>query len=73
MYAHVLDFFGGMFEIRNGAAVVPGSAKSWAGLTGVSPSNPGAFFEKLMATRTTAGWPVISTRFRVSTGLRRPI
>jgi len=49
VYAHVLDFFGGMFEIRNGAAVVPGSAKSWAGLTGVSPSNPGAFFEKLMA------------------------
>lgn len=49
VYAHVLDFFGGMFEIRNGAAVVPGSAKSWASLTGVSPSNPGAFFEKLMA------------------------
>jgi hypothetical protein len=49
VYAHVLDFFGGMFEIRNGAAVVPGSPKSWASLTGVSPSNPGAFFEKLMA------------------------
>ncbi len=49
VYAHVLDFFGGMFEIRNGAAVVPGSARSWASLTGVSPSNPGAFFEKLMA------------------------
>ena len=25
-----LDFFGGMFQIRNGAAVVPGSPKAWA-------------------------------------------
>lgn len=50
IYAHVLDFFGNMFEIRNGAAVVPGSPKVWASMVGVSPSNPGAFFEKLMAT-----------------------
>ena len=50
IYSHVLDFFGGMFEVRNGAAVVPGSAKMWGSMVGVSPSNPGAFFEKLMAT-----------------------
>ncbi|MBV8867044.1 MAG: hypothetical protein JO210_16730 [Acidobacteriaceae bacterium] len=50
IYAHVLDFYGGMFQIRNGAAVVPGPPKIWASLTGASPSNPGAFFEKLIAT-----------------------
>lgn len=50
IYAHVLDFFGGMFDVRNGAAVVPGSPKAWASLVGVSPSNPGAFFEKLIST-----------------------
>ena len=38
-YSHVLDFFGGMFEIRDGKAVVPGGSKSaaaWADLAGVS-------------------------------------
>ena len=50
VYAHVLDFFGSMFQVQNGAAVVPGSPKVWAGLVGVSPSNPGAFFIKLIAT-----------------------
>ena len=50
VYAHVLDFFGNMFQIRNGAAVVPGSPKMWATMVGVSPNNPGAFFEKLIAT-----------------------
>jgi hypothetical protein len=49
VYSHVLDFFGGMFQIRNGSAVVPGSPKAWASLVGVNPSNPGAFFEKLMS------------------------
>ena len=49
VYSHVLDFFGGMFQIRNGAAVVPGSPKAWAALVGVNPSSPGAFFEKLMS------------------------
>ncbi len=50
-YAHVLDFFGGMFEIRNGHAVVPGGARSekaWAELTGASPEKGAAFFEKLI-------------------------
>ena len=50
VYAHVLDFFGNMFQIRNGAAVVPGSPKVWASMVGVSPANPGAFFEKLIST-----------------------
>ena len=49
VYSHVLDFFGGMFQIRNGSAVVPGSPKAWASLVGVNPTTPGAFFEKLMS------------------------
>ena len=39
-----------MFEVHNGAAVVPGSPKAWASLVGVSPNNGGAFFERMMAT-----------------------
>ena len=49
IYSHVLDFFGGMFAVRNGSAVVPGSARMWSQMVGVSPTNPGAFFERLMA------------------------
>ncbi len=51
-YAHVLDFFGTMFEIRNGKAIVPGgarSASSWGELVGVSPDQGAAFFDKLIA------------------------
>jgi hypothetical protein len=50
-YAHVLDFYGGMFQIRNGKAVVPGGARSeraWAELVGASPDKPGQFFERLV-------------------------
>ena len=50
-YAHVLDFFGAMFVIRNGRAVVPGGSnaeKGWESLAGVSPSKGAAFFEKLV-------------------------
>lgn len=50
-YAHVLDFYGSMFEIRNGRAVVPGGARSekaWADLAGASPEKPGLFFERLI-------------------------
>jgi hypothetical protein len=50
VFAHVLDFYGGMFQVRNGSAVVPGSPKAWGSLAGVSPDKPGAFFERLMAT-----------------------
>ncbi|MBV9181838.1 MAG: hypothetical protein JO356_11040, partial [Acidobacteria bacterium] len=49
-YAHVLDFFGGMFQVKNGAAVTPGPARIWASMVGASPSNPGPFFEKLIST-----------------------
>jgi len=51
-YAHVLDFFGAMFEIRNGKAVVPGGARSaaaWTELVGVPPDQGAAFFDKLLA------------------------
>jgi hypothetical protein len=51
-YSHVLDFFGGMFEIRDGKAVVPGGQRAvagWTELTGVSPDQGAAFFDKLMA------------------------
>ncbi len=50
-FAHVLDFFGGMFEIRNGHAVVPGGARSekaWADLAGTNPEKGAAFFERLL-------------------------
>jgi hypothetical protein len=52
VFAHVLDFFGGMFEIRNGKAVVPGgqhSAGAWADLVGASPDKGAEFFDKLLA------------------------
>jgi hypothetical protein len=51
-YSHVLDFFGGMFEIRDGRALVPGgqrAAAGWAELTGASPDQGAAFFDKLIA------------------------
>ena len=52
IFAHVLDFFGGMFEIRNGRAVVPGGARTekvWAELAGASPDKGAEFFEKLIS------------------------
>lgn len=54
VYAHVLDFFGSMFEVRNGVAIVPGSPQAWAELTGANPKNGGAFYEKLL--ETDDGW-----------------
>src|SRR5579871_4617790 len=51
-YSNVLNFFGGMFEIRGGKAVVPGGARAaggWADLVGASPENGGAFFDKMLA------------------------
>jgi len=50
-YAHVLDFFGGMFEIRNGRAVVPGgydAAKTWQEMVGERILEPARFFQKLI-------------------------
>jgi len=49
-FSHVLDFFGGMYTIRDGKAVVPGGAKAeaiWGELAGSPPSDPAAFFDKL--------------------------
>jgi len=51
-YSHVLDFYGGMFRVRNGRAVAPGGSrteKTWADLVGVSPDRGGPFFERLLA------------------------
>jgi hypothetical protein len=52
IYSHVLDFYGAMFQIRGGKAVVPGGARSekmWGELAGAPPSNGAAFLEKLVA------------------------
>ncbi len=51
-FAHVLDFFGGMFQIRGGKAVVPGGARTaaaWTELVGASPEQGALFFERLIA------------------------
>ncbi len=51
-FAHVLDFYGGLFEIREGKAVTPGGARSektWAELAGAAPDKPAQFFERLAA------------------------
>lgn len=51
-FAHVLDFFGAMFEIRDGKAIVPGGQRTmaaWTELAGVSPDKGVEFFDKLMA------------------------
>ena len=51
VYAHVLDFFGSMFELRDGKVQVPGGARSekaWADLVGVAPDKGATFFERLI-------------------------
>src|ERR1044072_2634411 len=51
VFAHVLDFCGGMFEIRGGKAVVPGGQRAtaaWAELAGAPPDKGPEFFDKLM-------------------------
>ncbi len=54
LYAPVLDFFGSMFEVKNGVAFVPGSPKAWAQLVGASPSKGVEFYQKLL--ETDDGW-----------------
>jgi hypothetical protein len=52
IFAHVLDFFGGMFEIRDGRALVPGgprAVKAWEELAGASPEKGADFFERLIS------------------------
>jgi hypothetical protein len=56
-YAHVLDFFGGMYEIHDGKAVVPGGPRAsaaWTEMVGVSPDKGVEFFDKL--TTREDGW-----------------
>ncbi len=51
-FAHVIDFFGGMYLIRDGKAVVPGAPRSeaiWAELVGAPPSQGAQFLDKLFA------------------------
>jgi hypothetical protein len=51
-FAHVLDFFGGMFQIRQGRAVIPGGARTaamWAELAGAPPDQGAAFIERLIS------------------------
>ncbi len=51
-FAHVLDFFGTLFEIQDGRAVVPGGATTapvWEKLAGASPNKGGEFYLKLIA------------------------
>ena len=52
LFAHVLDFFGTMFRIRDGKAIVPGGARSekmWGQLAGVAPEKGLEFFQRLLA------------------------
>lgn len=51
-FAHVLDFFGGMFVVRNGRAMVPGNAATiaaWSDLVGTGPDKGVEFYDKLIA------------------------
>ncbi len=50
-FAHVFDFFGGMFRIRDGKSSVPGGARSaqaWSDLAGANPDQGVGFIEKLV-------------------------
>jgi hypothetical protein len=71
-FAHVLDFFGGMFQIRDGKAVIPGGAKAapgWAKLAGAPPDQGAAFFEKLLAKDD--GW--LASYFDATSRLHGPV
>ncbi|MBM3776243.1 MAG: hypothetical protein FJW37_13930, partial [Acidobacteria bacterium] len=51
-FAHVLDFFGGMFEIRGGKAAIPGGQRTvaaWTELVGAGPDSGAVFYERLLA------------------------
>ncbi|MEO5927032.1 MAG: hypothetical protein ABIR70_24665 [Bryobacteraceae bacterium] len=52
LFAHVLDFFGAMFRIRDGKAIVPGGARSekaWGDLNGVPTDKGSEFFQRMLA------------------------
>ncbi len=51
-YAHVIDFFGGMFVIRDGKVQVPGGTRSermWGELAGTPVTNATGFLDKLIS------------------------
>jgi hypothetical protein len=51
-FSHVLDFFGGMLQIRDGKVDVPGDPRSaavWADLVGANPQDGPAFLEKMIS------------------------
>jgi hypothetical protein len=51
-FSHVLDFFGGMLQIRNGKVAVPGDPRSaavWNDMVGADPNNGPAFLEKIIS------------------------
>jgi hypothetical protein len=54
LYSPVLDFFGSMFEIRNGVAFAPGPEKTWSDLAGARPSQGAVFYQKVI--ETDDGW-----------------
>ena len=69
VFAHVLDFFGGMFEIRDGKAIMPGGAALGAGMdrTRRRVARQGRrSSSKSSLPRTTAGWPASTMRWRAS-------
>jgi hypothetical protein len=71
-FAHVVDFFGSMFEIRDGRAVVPGGARSarmWEELAGAPPSQGAQFFEHLISRDD--GW--LASYFDALTWLDGPV
>lgn len=50
-FAHVFDFFGGMFRIRGGKVSVPGGERAvpaWSDLAGASPDKGVQFIERLV-------------------------
>lgn len=51
-FAKVLGFYGSLFEVRDGRAIVPGGERAenvWRRLVGVSPARGGEFFVRLVA------------------------
>ncbi|HUQ90892.1 MAG TPA: hypothetical protein VM120_04360 [Bryobacteraceae bacterium] len=51
-FAHVLDFFGGMLQLRGGKVPVPGGQKAvavWTEMVGVPPDQGAAFLERLIS------------------------
>ncbi len=71
-YAHVLDFFGGMFELRDGKVAAPGgpaAAGAWADLAGVHPDKGVAFIERLLSRDD--GW--LASYFDALARIRGPV